>query len=517
MRRDILIDSVPGEVRIAVLEDDLLSEVFIERSATRGVAGNVYKGRVRNILPGMQSAFVDIGLERDAFLYVEDAISSPEQLTGLESGEPEPEALESATAPRPRPAIETLVTEGQDIVVQVTKEPLSQKGARITTHVTFPGRYLVYLPGVPHVGVSRKIQEPAERDRLKSIGQALVERHAPDGGLIVRTAGEGRGESEFDADARYLADLWSEVGKHAAVEEAPALLHREAGAVGKVLRDIFHADVAEVSVDSEAVRQEAIDVMQRLQPELTERIRLYCEAAPLFEARGVVQQLERALRPRVWLKSGGHIVINQTEALVAIDVNTGKYVGKRRLEDTILKTNLEAVREVVRQVRLRDLGGIIVVDFIDMEEESSRREVIEALQAELQKDRSRSRMLQISEFGLVEITRQRTKASLDRVLCRPCPACSGSGRVKAPETIFFEIVREAGKLLRGGHTGEIVVRLHPARAAALDAGREALADALDRVGAERIVIETDLTLHHDQWHLVPFRQRPDADPRPEDR
>jgi ribonuclease G len=502
MRRDILIDSLPGEVRIAVLEDDLLTEVFVERSARRSVAGNVYKGRVRNILPGMQSAFVDLGLERDAFLYVEDLAGGLEHVERLEGGEGEIEEPESADRPRFPLPIDELIKEGQDIVVQVTKDPIAQKGARITSHVTLPGRYLVYLPGVSHVGVSRKIVDEEERERLKAIGSALVERAGLAGGLIVRTAGEGRRTDEFDADAGYLAGIWTDIGQRGDASAAPALLHEEAGAVGKVLRDVFHEGVEEVVVDSGEMRDEVVRIMARLQPDLTARVRLHDDAFPLFEVRGVVTQLDRALRPRIWLKSGGHIVINQTEALVAIDVNTGKYVGKRRLEETILRTNLEAVREIVRQVRLRDLGGIIVIDLIDMQEAASKQEVSEALQLELKKDRSKSRVLQISEFGLVEITRQRTKPSLERLLCRPCLVCGGSGFVKSAETLYFEIVREGRKMRPARGSGVVLFRLHPALLSLFLERREALAGDLGVADAGDLLIEADSSLQPGQWRLT---------------
>lgn len=501
MRRDILIDSLPGEVRIAVLEDDLLTEVFVERSSRRSVAGNVYKGRVRNILPGMQSAFVDIGLERDAFLYVEDLAAGLEHVERLEGGEGEIEDPESGGRSRPPAAIDELIREGQDITVQVTKDPIGQKGARITAHVTLPGRYLVYLPGVSHVGVSRKIVDEEERDRLKEIGNSLVERIGLEGGLIVRTAGEGRGVDEFAADACYLAGIWNDLRLRGQTCEAPALVREEAGAIGKVLRDVFHEGVEEVVADSAELRDEVVRIMTRLQPDLTARVRLHDGASPLFEVRGVVTQLDRALRPRIWLKSGGHIVINQTEALVAIDVNTGKYVGKRRLEETILRTNLEAVSEIVRQVRLRDLGGIIVIDLIDMQEAASRQAVNDALQLELKKDRSKSRVLQISEFGLVEITRQRTKPSLERLLCRPCLVCGGSGSVKSAETLYFEIVREGRKMRPGRDGGVMILRLHADLLPLFLKRRDELCDDLAVANTGTLSIEADASLQPGQWRL----------------
>jgi ribonuclease G len=505
MRREILIDSAAGEVRVAVVEDELLAEILVERPGRGGVAGNIYKGRISNILPGMQSAFVDIGLPRDAFLYVEDlggGVEDDERLLGLEADE-EAAPAESHTSPPPRGSIEDLLKAGQEIVVQVAKDAVAQKGARITSHLSLPGRFLVYLPAVAHVGVSRRIQDPAERERLKTAVQALIRERSLPGGFIVRTAGEGQRPEDFVEDARYLSGLWEEIRRRADAASAPALLHAEVGAVAKVLRDVLNHDVHQVLVDAEDVHREALEFVGRMQPSLAHKIRLYSGDRPLFEERGVQPQLDRALRSRVWLKSGGYIVLNQTEALVAIDVNTGKYVGRRRLEETILRTNLEAVREIVRQVRLRDLGGIIVIDFIDMQEATSKAEVIQALEQELRRDRSKSRMLQISEFGLVEITRQRTKRSLERLLCAPCPACAGSGRVKSPETIYFEILRQAGRL-RPAAGGRIVARVHPEMAARLAEVRESLSPTLGPAAREaaRVEVQPDPGLGYDQFSVT---------------
>jgi ribonuclease G len=505
VRREILIDSDTGETRVALLEDDLLTELFIERPRSRGVTGNIYKGRVSNVLPGMQSAFVDIGLERDAFLYVEEVGPANEEFEGLLGGEGEEEGVpRSVPVPPPRASIEDLLRPGQEIVVQVAKEPVAQKGARITAHLSLPGRFLVYLPGLAgHVAVSRKIGDPDERARLKASVEAVVRDPGIEGGFIVRTAGEGLDAGEFHQDARYLAGLWEEIRRSAAARPAPALLHQEAGAVVKVLRDVLGHDVQQVVADTDEAYREALESVRRMQPALAPRVHLHAGASSLFEERGVQQQLERALRSRVWLKSGGYIVINQTEALVAIDVNTGKYVGKRRLEETILTTNLEAAREIVRQVRLRDLGGIIVIDFIDMEEEASRRELIRALEAELRRDRSKSRMQPLSEFGLVEITRQRTKRSLERMLCRPCPACNGSGRVKSAETVCFEVLREARRLRPACGGGALRARVHPEVAQILEAERETLAAAAGLHSAAAVTIEGDPALHYEQFSLLP--------------
>jgi len=499
MRREILIDSVPPETRVALLEDDVLTEVFIERPSGRGITGNVYKGRVSNILPGMQAAFVDIGAGRDAFLYVHDLRSgAEEEVDGACDGESPRPATEGTGPVR----IEDLLKEGQEIVVQVTKDPVPEKGARLTAGVSLPGRLLVYLPGGSRLGVSRKIEDPAERERLVEVAGGVARDLKLQGGFIVRTAGSGRRPEEFLADARTLASTWDEVRRRADGVQPPALLHQEAGAVVKVLRDVPWDEVQQVVVDGEAVFREAVEFVERIDPSLVPMIRRYEGREPLFAERGVEQQLERALRPRVWLKSGGSIVIQSTEALVAVDVNTGKFVGSRRLEETVLRTNLEAAVEIVRQIRLRDLGGIIVIDFIDMEEQASKDEVLRVLKTELRKDRSRSRTLQLSEFGLVEITRQRTKRSLERVLCQPCPACSGSGRLKAADTVVFEILREIRRLGPIKEGARVVARVHPDLAAILDRERSELLGTPGPSTPGRLEIAADTSLRHGQFNLT---------------
>jgi ribonuclease G len=452
----------------------------------------------------MQSAFVDIGLERHAFLHVEDVASLNEDDEGLLDLEPGDDAPPRRPDPRPRPVIEDLLKEGQEIVVQVRKETAEGKGARITSHISVPGRLLVYLPGVARVGVSRRIEDPVERERLKGLVEDLARDLGCGGGFIVRTAGEGLPAHDFLADARRLAGVWEEIGRRAAGRPAPALLHEEAGAVARALRDLFNHDVRRVLVDAEEVYLQAVESVGRTQPALASRIRRHEGSGPIFEEHGVQRQIERALRPRVWLKSGGSIVINQTEALIAIDVNTGKYVGARRLGETILKINLEAAQEIVRQVRLRDLGGIIVIDFIDMEEEASRAEVVAILERELRKDRARSRLLHINEFGLVEITRQRTRRGLEGVLLRACPACHGSGRVKSFETIAFEILRAVRKLRPLSGRSPVLVRVHPDVAGYLEGEGAALAAAAGGGAAAlvKLLIRGDPSLRHDQFEVA---------------
>ncbi|HZI92766.1 MAG TPA: Rne/Rng family ribonuclease [Patescibacteria group bacterium] len=500
--KTIIINAAPQETRLAILEKGQLAEIFIERESNRTVVGNIYKGRVTKVLPGMQSAFVAITLERDAFLYVSDISPGYDAYEGLlnldevEGGE----AIRDAAPKVSREAkIEDLLKEGQELLVQVTKEPIGTKGARITSYVTLPGRFLVLMPQVDHVGVSRKIGDARERARLRRI---LDKVRVPGMGFIVRTVAEGCDATELEADANYLASLWDEIRRKAEKAGAPSEIHRELSLVPKVLRDMLNHSVSKVIIDDATTFQQASDLVGKLLPDMLGRINLYRETFPIFEKYGVQPELDKALRSRVWLKSGGYIVINQTEALVAIDVNTGKFVGRRNLEDTVLKTNLEAAIEICRQLRLRDLGGIIVVDFIDMEERKSKKKLIEAFERELEKDRARTKVLQISDFGLVEITRQRTKKSLERILCRPCPYCSGAGKIKAGATVLFEIQRELQKLAPNLDGKRLIIRANPEVAHQLEGDRRVLTAGIASLDHVEVAIRPDSTLHHEQFDIV---------------
>jgi ribonuclease G len=492
MTRDLIVNCTPQETKVALLEDGVVSELFIEREAHRGVAGNIYKGRVTRVLPGMQSAFVDLGLERDAFLHAADVFDD----IGENLLSPEERGDEGRDKP-----IEELLREGQDVLVQVLKEPLGTKGARITSHVSLPGRYLVFMPTVEHVGVSRKITEDDERRRLKHALKEIRQERGG-GGFIARTAGQGRSVEDFVRDARYLGRTWDEVRAVASRERGPLLLHRELSLVQRLLRDLLSGDVASIRLDSEREFQRTLELVQQLQPELGPRVRLHTKPTNIFEEHGVAAELERALRPKVWLESGGSIVINETEALVAIDVNTGRFVGKKLLEDTLVQTNLEAAKEIVRQVRLRDLGGIIVADFIDMEERKSRRKVMELLEQELKRDRSPSKVLEINEFGLVIVTRKRVRQSLERTLCQPCPYCTGSGRVKSVETVCSEIYDEIRKMRDDLRGHGLLLRVSPDVARALQGAEAAVLRELGSLVGASVAVTGDPLLHQEQFDVV---------------
>jgi ribonuclease G len=556
MSKEMIISSSAHETRVAILEDDQVAEIFIERERSRGVVGNVYKGRVSKVLPGMQSAFVDLGLERDGFLYVSDVVASFEEFDRLETDEdppspsataglahpppaatglahPPPAAPGQAAAgghrgnggrrdrdagsglPRggsrgerdrgPEPKIEELLKEGQEIIVQVAKEPLGTKGARLTSHATMPGRFLVFMPTVDHVGVSRKIDSREERSRLRGIVREFREQTGFTGGLIIRTAAAGRPKEDIVSDLSYFHKVWTEVRQKAETSRAPAVLYQEQSLVAKLLRDLLTDDYSAIRIDNPVEHKRVVELIERIMPSLASKVRLYEKEFPIFEEYGVQAEIDRALRSKVWLKSGGSIVINQTEALVAIDVNTGRYVGKKtagRLEDTILKTNLEAVKEIVRQIRLRDLGGIIVLDFIDMEEKKNRQKVFQTVEQELRKDRSPSKALQVSDFGLVIITRKRVKQSLERVLTEPCPYCAGSAVIKSSSTICYEILSEVKKISADLNGQSLVLRVNPDIARALrDEERAVFKDLKQSLGRD-IALRPDAQLHHEQFDLM---------------
>jgi Rne/Rng family ribonuclease len=401
----------------------------------------------------------------------------------------------------PLPSIAELLREGQEILVQIAKEPLGQKGARITSHIALPGRYVVYMPTVEHMGVSRKIASDDERLRLKRILQ--VHHAGMTGGFIVRTAGEGKPEDEIAADMRFLYNMWLDIRQKAEARKAPALIHHDLDLVHRILRDQMTDTFKTIWVDNEEVYESVLRFVERFQPDLVSRVKMYTRDTPIFDAYNVSAELEKALRPKVWLKSGGYIVINQTEALVAVDVNTGKFVGKsNRLEDTIVKTNIEAVKEIVRQVRLRDLGGIIVVDFIDMDERKNRQKVMQALEEAMRSDRAPNKILQFNDFGLVAITRKRVKQSLERTLCSPCPYCEGAGYVKSVDTVIGEILQEAQKIARALEGADVTLRVNPEVAKTLKSSSNTYLEELEEILGRPVIIHSDAQLQQEKFDLV---------------
>jgi ribonuclease G len=489
------------ETRVAVQEGNLLTELYLERRRHRSIVGSVYKGTVSNVLPGMQAAFVDIGLVKDAFLYAGDytatLLPSPDTDADVDVEEGETPRRE-ATGP-----IEQMLTRGQYVLVQVSKESLGTKGARITSFISLPGRYLVYMPQAEHIGVSRRIRDERERDRLRA---ALRSLQLPPGGFILRTNAEGKGEAEFAADVEFLTRLWAQIQARYEGASPPAALHEEADLTFRVVRDLFSPEVDEFIVDDPDVHARVLGYVRALVPALEDRVKLHTERPPIFDAFGIEKDIEKALRRRVWLKSGGYIVIDHTEALVSIDVNTGKYVGKRDFEQTVLKINLEAVTEVVRQIRLRDLGGIIIIDFIDMEIPEHREQVEKALKRALADDKARTNVMPISELGLVEMTRKRVRQDLRSVLSVPCPTCRGTGVTKSDETVAAEILRAIRAKVTADPEPvgrrEVVARVHPDLAGYLDGEVRADLTELETALAIKVIVQpADKHAHRDEFEV----------------
>ena len=511
MHKEMIVSATGHETQVAILEEDQVAEIFVERERNRGVVGNVYKGRVSKVLPGMQSSFIDIGLERDGFLYVAEVIDTIEEFDKLEAGDEDDAPKNNGHRDRDKDRekaqakIEDLLKEGQEILVQVVKEPLGTKGARLTSHVTMAGRFLVFMPTVDHVGVSRKIESREERGRLRAIVREFREQHGFTGGVIIRTAASGRPKEDIVADLEAFHKIWTEIRHRVDTSRAPAVVYREQSLVSKLLRDLLTEEYQAIRIDNATEYERTLELVQRIMPSLSTRVKLYSKPYPIFDEYGVQAEIDKALKSKVWLKSGGSIVINQTEALVAIDVNTGRYVGKKtsgRLEDTIVKTNLEAVKEIVRQIRLRDLGGIIVLDFIDMEEKKNRQKVFQAIDQELKKDRSPSKALQVSDFGLIIITRKRVKQSLERVMTDPCPYCSGTGVIKSSATICYEILTEVKKIGSDLNGHKLVLRVNPDIARALAEEESAVLNELKQSLGKDVMIRPDLQLHHEQFDVM---------------
>jgi ribonuclease G len=501
MGNELVINTTSQETRIALIENGTIAELYIERSKVKGIVGNIYTGRVIRVLPGMQAAFVDIGLEKAAFLYVADVFEAIEDYESFMDGTTKKDEQEGEEPMlHPLHPIEELLQEGQELLVQVSKEPIGTKGARITAHISLPGRHLVYMPTVDHVGISRRIEDEIERERLKEI----VERIKQSGsGFIVRTVSEGKSEDDLIADMNYLTKLWGEIAKKKEKAHAPCLIHSDLDVTQKVVRDILTESVDRIVVDSKPEYDKIVQFIHTFVPKMKYSIELYDEEEPIFDHFGLEVEISRALGRKVWLKSGGYIIIEQTEALTAVDVNTGRYVGKHNLEDTILKTNLEAVKEIAYQLRLRNIGGIIIIDFIDMEKEVNREKVYSALEEALKADKSKTNILKISELGLVEMTRKRVRESIGRMMTEPCPYCEGRGYVKSKTTVCHEIFRELIREMldvRGGTKATLTV--HPQVADLLyDEERRGL-EELEKKSKKRIIVRAKPGFHQEQFEIA---------------
>jgi ribonuclease G len=494
MANELIINAMPHETRVALLEDKVLAEIHIERTKDRGIVGNIYKGKVVKVLPGMQAAFVDVGLEKAAFLYVSDVYGRVEDYEEIGfQGE------ELPTVVNPTLPIEELLSEGQEILVQVSKEPLGTKGTRITSHISLPGRYLVFMPTVDHVGISRRIKDEKERRRLR---ETVLGMKPPASGFIVRTASEGAAPEEIRNDMEFLLRLWANVQKKRENSSAPSLIHSDLTMVLRVIRDILSSQVNRIIIDSKEEYDNIISFITSYMPKEKYEITLYEKSEPIFDAYGIEMEIDKILGRKVWLKSGGYIVIDMSEALVAVDVNTGRYVGKRNLDDTILKTNLEAAKEIAYQLRLRNIGGIIIIDFIDMEREGDREKVYQVLEEAIKKDRQKTNIFKISELGLVEMTRKRTRENMTRTLGETCPYCEGSGLIKSKTTICFDIFRQIERSASelGGHN--IVVEVNPEIAGLLYEEERGGVEELERKLKKKIAVKGKAGFHQEQYNII---------------
>ena len=494
MANELIINVTPQETRVALLEERALSELYIERRKDRGIVGNIYKGKVVKVLPGMQAAFVDIGLERAAFLYVSDVYGKVEDYEEIGFQGEEMTLFFNPSSP-----IEDLLSEGQEIMVQVSKEPLGTKGTRITSHITLPGRYLVFMPTVDHIGVSRRIKDEKERRRLRELVQSIK---PSAGGYIVRTASEGADTDEIRNDMEFLLHLWENVQRKRETSPAPSLIHNDLTMVLRVIRDILSPQVNRIVIDSREEYENILSFINMYMPKQKYEITLYERQEPIFDAYGIEMEIDKISGRKVWLKSGGYIVIDMAEALVAIDVNTGRYVGKRNLADTILKTNLEAAKEIAYQLRLRNIGGIIIIDFIDMDREGDREKVYQVLEESLKKDRQKTSIFKISELGLVEMTRKRTRESITRILSEPCPYCEGGGLIKSKTTLCYDIFRQIERTSSalGGHS--IMVEVNPEIAGLLYEEERTGVEELERKLKKKIVIKGKPGFHQEQFNII---------------
>jgi ribonuclease G len=522
----LVINASDPETRVALVENGHISEFYLERNQERGIVGNVYKGKVVRVLPGMQAAFVDIGLDKAAFLYVSDVTYDPsfsERQYDLTEGEhpesespPDVEAAEGEAAKEARAPkapnggegevnIQDLLKEGQEILVQVVKDPIGTKGARISCHISIPGRHLVFMPTVDHIGISRRIENDKERRRLREIVEGI---RPPGTGFIVRTVAEGVPAEKLQADARFLMHIWDEIQRKKEKPSGPALLHPDLDIVLRATRDLFSADVEKLVIDDREQYERIMRFVKATDPALADHVEYYTGEEPIFDAYGIEHELQRAQQRKVWLKSGGYIVIDQAEALTAIDVNSGRYVGKKSLEETITKINIEAAKEIVYQLRLRNIGGIIIIDFIDMDKGQNRDKVFKALQEALGKDKAKTNVLKISELGLVEMTRKRVRESIGRMMNEPCPYCDGRGTVKSRVTVAYEIFREIRREATAFREPILVVNCHPEVAKVLQGEeRENLRHLMDKFN-KTIQVRAQQHYHIEQFDFVGRQDRP---------
>jgi ribonuclease G len=507
MKREILINSTSRETRVAILEDDQLVELLVDRPEARRMVGDIYLGRVEAVLPGIQAAFVDIGTEKSAFLHASDLLADEEdeeEEEPREGGEDEdsddaPEEQRRGRRAKAQP-IQDLLKKGQDLIVQVSKEPISTKGPRVTAQVSLAGRFLVYMPYASRVGVSRKIGDRAERQRLRSQLEGVLPEKS--GGVIVRTVGEDVTQETFERELQTLMGQWKRIKRKTHFVRAPSLLHRETSLTRGIIRDVFSTKIEKVQVDSRQIFNEIVDYLKGVAPELVERIHMYDGTVPLFDQANIETEIRDLFKRRCDLPSGGYLIIEPTEALVSIDVNSGRFTGKKDPEKTILRTNLEAAREVARQLRLRDVGGIIVCDFIDMETRANRDKVLQELRTHLGRDRARTKAFAVSDLGLIEMTRQRVRQSHLQSMTEACPTCHGTGRVFTPESIVRRVERSVKRMAVEGKRDHLLVKLHPEVALYVLQNEKDLMRKLEKAVGFALELRDDPLLRPDEFKLV---------------
>ncbi|OCH13201.1 MULTISPECIES: ribonuclease G [unclassified Aliivibrio] len=487
MSTELLINVTPSETRVAMIEAGVLQEIHVEREARRGIVGNIYKGRVSRVLPGMQAAFIDIGLDKAAFLHASDIVPHTECVSENEKRQFQVRDISQ------------LVHQGQDLVVQVVKDPLGTKGARLTTDITLPSRYLVFMPGASHVGVSQRIESEKERNRLKNTVSDYCDEF---GGFIIRTAAEGAKEAEISQDAAFLKRLWHKVIERRKKSKTKSMLYGELGLDQRILRDFVGTELDLIRVDSKQAFEKLKEFTTEFVPELTKKLEYYSGDKPIFDMYETENEIQRALDRKVELKSGGYLIIDQTEAMTTVDINTGAFVGRRNLEETIFNTNIEATQAIARQLRLRNLGGIIIIDFIDMMSEEHRRRVLQVLGAALEKDRVKTNVNGFTQLGLVEMTRKRTRESIEHVLCGQCPTCEGRGAVKTVESVCYEILREITRVNRAYDSDKFVVYASVAVADALEGEESHALAELELFIGKQVKIQAEPLYIQEQFDVV---------------
>lgn len=506
MTGELIINVTSQETRVALIENGQLCELHIERATDKGLAGNIYQGRVQRVLPGMQAAFVDIGLSRSAFLYVDDVYESTKEIEDyLNVFQDDNELLEidetSGSEKNPlqkHPLIEDILFEGKELLVQVIKDPIGTKGARISSHISLPSHYIVLLPTLSRTGISRRIANDEKRDRLKNLIPGLK---TEEGGIIFRTASEEASEEELKTDRDFLVKLWTSIKDRSSKTAAPCLIHEDLSVALRAIRDLYNKEVKKVTVDCKKTYADIITFIETFTPQLKKSVSLYEGDYPVFDFYGIEVEISRALGKSVWLKSGGYIVIEETEALVVIDVNTGKYVGKESQADTILKTNLEAIKEIAYQIRLRNLGGIIIIDFIDMERQSDRERVLLTLKEALAGDRAKTNVVGMSDLGLVQMTRKRTRENLSRMICDTCSYCEGRGSIKSVPSIAYDIIRAVKREAKNYSGAKILITAHPDVVSFLYDEERFGIENIEKTINRKIIIKANPETHHEQFDI----------------